>query len=249
MPVKHRFFASPEHVLGSTVALSEEESHHGVHVIRLRPGDEVSVFDGCGQEWTATVSMIGRKQITLELNEKLDGERESPLELTLAAAQIKADRFEWLLQKAVELGVSRVIPLITTHTEQSLIKQDSPNRRTRWARIVLEATKQCGRRRLMELTEPQLFQQVVAHLPQSTTGVMFIERAAIPWHEILKQTELTPTKCLAFIGPEGGWNHAELELATEKDLLQVTLGPRILRAETAGVVAATLLQNLWGDLA
>lgn len=248
MSIKHRFFASPERFLGSTVALSEEESHHGVHVIRLRTGDEASVFDGCGQEWTAIVSMIGRKQITLELNEKLDGERESPLELTLAAAQIKADRFEWLLQKAVELGVSRVIPLITTHTEQSVIKQDSPNRRVRWARIVLEATKQCGRRRLMELTKPQSFQQVLENFPSDGTGVMFVERATDPWFETIGQVQPTPQQCLALVGPEGGWSQAELGSALQKKFLTVTLGPRILRAETAGVVAVTLLQNLWGDL-
>ncbi|HNG94712.1 MAG TPA: 16S rRNA (uracil(1498)-N(3))-methyltransferase [Acidobacteriota bacterium] len=248
MPVKHRFFASPEHVLGSTVALSEEESHHAIHVIRLRTGDEVSVFDGCGQEWTATVVMIGRKQVTLELIEKLDDNRESPLELTLAAAQIKADRFEWLLQKAVELGVSRVIPLITTHTEHGVIKQDSPNRRARWARIVLEATKQCGRRQLMELTEPQSFQQVLENFPLDGTGVMFVERATDPWFETISQVQAPPQHCLALVGPEGGWSQAELENALQKKFLTVTLGPRILRAETAGIVAATLLQNLWGDL-
>jgi 16S rRNA (uracil1498-N3)-methyltransferase len=238
----HRFYAPPETFTGNLVMLDEEEAHHARSVLRLREGDDASVFDGAGREFSATLTEISKKRVMLTLGEELGGGLESPLSLTLAAALLKADKFEWVIQKAVELGVNRIVPLVTEHTEVGAVRGASDNRLVRWRRIALDATKQCGRRVLMKLDDPVTFGAALA-ADDSVARVFFAERGAGGWRD----GEVRPKSATAYVGPEGGWADREAREAGEKGCRLVTLGPRILRAETASVVASTLLQASWGD--
>jgi 16S rRNA (uracil1498-N3)-methyltransferase len=245
---KYRFFSPPEQfVHPDSVFLSDEESHHGLQVLRLRVGDSIQVFDGIGHEYQARVVSIQRKQIELALGNPLADLRESPLVLILAAAMLKGERFEWVIQKAVELGVTTLIPLITDHTEKSVVRQDSQARRARWERIALEATKQSGRRTLMAIQLPQTLEQVLTDFSSLARLAMLTERAGKSWQSLVKESSVPPASVVAVVGPEGGWSVAELDLAEAHQVGKITLGPRILRAETACIVAVSLLQLAWGD--
>lgn len=238
----HRFYVAPETFSGNLVTLDDEEAHHARSVLRLRAGDDASVFDGEGREIAATVAEISKRQVILTLGEEIGGGLESPLSLTLSAALLKADKFEWVIQKAVELGVTRIVPLVTEYTEVGAVRGASDNRLVRWRRIALDATRQCGRRVLMKLDDPMVFGAALA-ADGSAARVLFAERGAGGWRD----GEGRPVSATAYVGPEGGWADREVREAGEKGCRLVTLGPRILRAETASVVAATLLQAAWGD--
>lgn len=242
----HRFYAPPESFTSGHVTLSEEESHHGLHALRLRVGDAVRIFDGCGREFEATVAETERRTLRLAVGSEVDAPCESPLDVTLAPALLKGERFEWILQKATELGVRRLVPLVTERTEPSALRQGAPGRHARWERIVTDATKQCGRRTFMELRSPQPFAQALAEF-HDAFKVFFAERDAGRWASLAQNPR--PARVVALIGPEGGWSAAERAQAQAAGCAEVTLGGRILRAETGAVLAAGLLQALWGDLA
>lgn len=243
---RHRFFAPPSAITSNRVVLVAEESYHLQRVLRLRPGATVSVFDGTGKEYTCRVERLDRDQTELLMLEETQPNTESALDLTLAQGLIKGERFDLIVQKATELGLRRLTPLVTTHTSSTSGQQVSSTRLARWQRIVLEATKQCGRTRLMEITTPMPCHQFIAALPQPT--LLFCERGGESLHR-LRQVWSVPTapRCL-MIGPEGGWDSQELQMALNAGAIPVSLGPRILRAETAAIVAIGLTQYLWGDL-
>lgn len=241
----HRFFAPPDDVAGDRVTLSPDESHHALHVVRLRLGDAVTVFDGQGREFAAVVSRLDRKSVELERGEELPGERESPLNLVLAAGLLKGEKFEVVIQKAVELGVSEIYPLVTEHVEKSAVKQDGPTRRARWERIALEATKQCGRRTLTPVHPPMSFTEFLSGAPADARKVMFVERDGQSWRAAVSVPNCDTA--LVLVGPEGGWSEGERATARDGGWDLVTLGSRILRAETASIVAVTLAQAALGD--
>jgi 16S rRNA (uracil1498-N3)-methyltransferase len=243
---RHRFFAPPSAIEYDRVVLTSDESHHLQRVLRLRPGATVSVFDGLGSEYTCRVERLDRDQTDLIVLERTRSDVESPLELTLAQGLAKGEKFDLVIQKATELGVRRIIPVVTAHTLSSGAQLVTPSRFERWQRIVLEATKQCGRIRLMEITAPIEWRQFIAGLPQP--ALLFSERGGESLHALWEGwSEPTPPGCL-MIGPEGGWESQEIEMALSAGAIPVSLGPRILRTETAAIVAIGLVQYLWGDL-
>ena len=166
---------------------------------------------------------------------------ESPLSLTLAQALVKGDKFDWVVQKATELGVTRIVPLLTEHSEFRKA-EGRELRLLRWRRIALEATKQCGRRKLIELGEVQNFQQFCETEPNGLR-LIFSERGGKGLAQMASANSVT----LA-IGPEGGWSENEIKLAEIHGFVPVHLGNRILRTETAAVAAVSLAQYLFGDL-
>jgi 16S rRNA (uracil1498-N3)-methyltransferase len=151
---RRRFYAPPEQVEGSVITLSHEESHHLSRVLRLRPGDSVFVFDGLGVERECEVAEVGSKGSRLRIIKILEDAVESPSRLTLAQAVARGEKFDLIVQKATELGVSRIVPLSTEHSDVKLSADQAGKRLERWRRISLEALKQCGRRRLVEVTPP-----------------------------------------------------------------------------------------------
>lgn len=238
---RRRFFAPPSAFNFSkrTVMLTADEARHLREVLRLKPGDEVSVFDGEGKEFRARVVQARREFAELELDDEIAPARpESPLRITLAVALLKGEKFDLVVQKATELGVAKIVPLITRHADIKLRDEsDASKRIARWQRIALEAAKQSGRALVPEVSLP-----VTASSVFSETCFLFSERGGKELKQI-RADEIT-----AIIGSEGGWSDEELNQARAAGAHIVTLGGRILRAETAAITAAALLQHRFGDL-
>jgi len=252
---RRRFYAPPDNIDGSAITLSPHETHHLIQVLRLTPGDEVFVFDGCGAEYRCSFRRVENDRAHLEIAEPLSDLVDSPLDLSLAQALAKGDKFDFIVQKATELGVSRIVPLVTRYADVRLDEQQKPKRVERWRRISLEAMKQCGRRRLVEIAEPLTIRQLIS--TQENAGVsgsgirramlVFSERGGLSVHDALAGVKM-PCAVFALIGPEGGWSDDELEALNDHGCKAVTLGPRVLRTETAALVGLTLIQHELGDL-
>ncbi len=242
----HRFYAQSSQFSASSVTLDSDESHHLTRVLRLGEGARVFVFDGEGNEWECEVSRIGRREVELTLINQLTDVVESPLQLTLAQALIKGDKFDWVVQKAVELGVTRIIPLITEHSDIRRKGERVEHRLQRWRRIALEAIKQCGRRRLVEITEPIGFVDF-CHNEAGKNNLIFSERGGCSLREAASRLGSIDQLNLC-IAAEGGWGDGELQSAETNGFIPVHLGARILRTETAAIAAVVLAQYLFGDV-
>lgn len=235
-----RFYASEKNFSQNKITLSLEETRHLRDVLRLREGAKVNIFDGAGREFLGEIESISKKETILKILEEVAPvSSESDLNLTLAAALLKSEKFDLVIQKAVELGVTKFIPMNTKRSDVKL--KDAEKKIERWQKIALEAAKQCGRAKLMQIEMPQDF----AVLLKSVEGVkiLFAERSGNKFAEIKPDKKIT-----AFVGPEGGWDDSEIEFAASHGCQIITLGGRILRAETAVITIAGLLQNHFGDL-
>ncbi|REJ79447.1 MAG: 16S rRNA (uracil(1498)-N(3))-methyltransferase [Acidobacteria bacterium] len=235
-----RFYAEHIDRAADSFPLDRTQSAHVKLALRLREGDLVSAFDGKGSEFECEIAVLNKKETRLKIVRETDPPAsESSLKLTLAAALLKNDKFELVIQKATELGVTRLVPLITYRTEKVL--KNAADRILRWRRIVIESSKQCGRATLMEITEPSDFNEAVEKLEGQR--VLFGEKDGGALEEIQTSNEV-----VAFIGPEGGWEDTEISMAKENGCQIVTIGSRVLRAETASIAVASLLQHRFGDL-
>jgi len=219
-----RYF-SAEPILGTTAALSGNEAHHLLHVMRAKPGLQLTVFDGQGGEYEAEIAQCGRSVVELTLGPKQEIERELSFQLTLAVALPKGDRQRWLIEKAVELGVSRLVPL---QTARSVVEKKQVS--SKLERYIVEASKQCGRNRLMQLAPAQ---KLTEFLSQEKSDLRIF---AHPGGASLAKLDLNSTadRILA-IGPEGGFTDDEVTQATKAGWRTVGLGSRILRLETAAI--------------
>ena len=238
---RHRFYAPPAQITNAIITLDNDESHHLARVLRLPPGAVVFAFDGEGNEYECEIAQVNKSKTELNVIAQHSNEVESPLQLTLGQALIKSDKFDWVVQKATELGVTRIVPLITEHSE--FRKADGHEQRLqRWRRIALEGTKQCGRRKLPEISDVQNFQQFCE---QQTAGqrLIFSERGGSGIASLSGTTSVSIA-----IGPEGGWSKAEIDLANAQGFIALSLGNRILRTETAALAAIALVQYQLGDL-
>ncbi len=241
-----RFFAPPASFDQSTVILSLEETRHLRDVLRLRVGDEASVFDGVGHEFECRIDTISKKDSVLSVvREVAPASSESPLELTIAAAILPGEKFEITVQKAVELGVRNFQPLYTIRCEVK--PGGSRSRLERWEKIALESAKQSGRATLMKIAEPVALNDFfVRHsIPRSKDEslIFFSERDGTGFAEIKAGKKIT-----AVFGPKGGWDDSELASAKQAGFAVITFGGRIMRAETAAIAMSAILQHRFGDL-
>lgn len=235
-----RFYAAIESFSENTVLLDADETRHLRDVLRLHAGDEVSVFDGRGREFQCSIVAIGKKGSELSIISGTEpASPESPFEITLAATVLNGEKYDLIIQKAVELGVARLIPLQTIRGDVKA--KDAAKRLERWRRIALEATKQSGRAKLMQIAEPVTFDAFIADPGDAV--IMFSERDGNSFESISADKKMT-----ALIGPKGGWDDSELEAAKAAGISVVTLGGRILRAETAAIALTAILQHKFGDL-
>jgi 16S rRNA (uracil1498-N3)-methyltransferase len=215
----------------SAVTLGGAEAHHLLHVLRATPGMRVTLFDGSGCEFEAEVAACRRASVELAVLERSEVDREAPFELTLAAAIPKGDRQRWLVEKAVELGVTRLVPLATERSE----KHDAD----KLARYVVEASKQCGRNRLLEIAAPLPWHAWLASDDANGAARRWVAHPGGPPVEAGALAEVRPT--LLAVGPEGGFTDAEIAAASDAGWQVVGLGPRILRIETAALALVAAL--------
>jgi len=234
---RRRFHAPPTAFTQTTVTLTADEARHLRNVLRLKAGDEVYVFDGRGREFRCSVSTIKDE---LRIEAEVDPAKpESQLQLNLCVALLKGEKFDLVVQKATELGVTTITPLITRHADIHLRDQsDAAKRVARWQRIALEAAKQSGRAFVPEISLPVAFEEAL-----NAPGVMFSERGGEPFESLTGAGAMT-----ALVGSEGGWADEEIDAAQSRDFHIVTLGGRILRAETAAIAVTVLMQHRFGDL-
>jgi len=238
---RRRFFAPPSafNFGKRVVTLTADEARHLREVLRLKLGDEVSVFDGAGKEFRARVAQARREFAELELGDEIAPARpESPFQITLALALLKGEKFDLVVQKATELGVVKIVPLTTRYADIKLRDEgDARKRVARWQRIALEAAKQCGRGLVPEVSAPERLGSVLKN-----PCLLFSEKGG---HGL---TPIETDHVTAIVGSEGGWSDEELEEARTAGAQIITLGGRILRAESAAITAAALLQHRFGDL-
>ena len=237
-----RFFAHPDCFAGDKVILGKDETRHLRDVLRLSEGDEVAVFDGSGFDHSCVIENMSKKGAILAVQTRTNPPSpESPFDLTMAVALTKGDKFEFVIQKCVELGAKRLMPLLTDRCDVKL-HDKTESKMERWRKIVIESSKQCGRGILMDIEEPRSFTSLLKDEDPKNL-VLFSERGGG------KVADLDfDNAVVALVGPEGGWSHEELESAKDAEVRIVTLGGRILRAETAAVSVATILQHRSGDL-
>jgi 16S rRNA (uracil1498-N3)-methyltransferase len=244
-PARPRFFVALEMVpamAGATIDLPDAVAHHAVRVVRLVPGDALTLFTGGGGEYAATLTRADKRGAAVRIERFDPVERESPLAVTLAQGVAANDAMDYAVRKAVELGVAAIQPLTTARSAPLPSGERGERRVAHWRQIAIAACEQCGRNRVPEIAPPRPLAEWLA----AWRGPGF---ALAPSAAASVATQRAPTAPLALlVGPEGGLDERELRAALERGFVAVRLGPRVLRTETAAVAALTALQTLWGDL-
>ena len=231
--MRHRIFVE---LLEPSVTVTGDEFHHSIRVVRARVGEEVELFDRAGNAARGVVESIDRDRAVINVGEALPS-RESPLAIHLAMAIIQLEKFELVLQKATELGVKTIIPLVTERVE--LRPERYSGKTERWNKIIFEAVKQCGRTVVPKIEAPATFDEV---LKRSGEKILF-DADTPP-----TANRQPPTDVTLLIGPEGGWSDEELRRARDHNVHLERLGPRRLRAETAAISAVSVIAARFGDL-
>jgi 16S rRNA (uracil1498-N3)-methyltransferase len=229
---------------GAELALPAAAAAHVQRVLRLRAGAMLILFDGRGGEFRSELVSSERAQTLVRIGERLAVERESPLHITLLQGVSRGERMDHIVQKATELGVARIVPVLTEFSVVRLDADQAARRREHWQAIVVAACEQCGRNRVPVVDSPMKLTAALAALPAGTLRLTLEPGAA---------TSLGGTprgeSMVLLIGPEGGLSPVEIRQAAESGFVGRSLGPRILRTETAPLVALSVLQALAGDLA
>lgn len=231
-----RYFVQ-QPIEGEVARLVDEEAHHLAHVMRARPGVEVVLFDGSGLEWQARVVQVGRSAVDLQVLARREVNRELPFDITLAVTLPKGERQRWLMEKAVELGVRRLAPLVTERG----VAQPVDKALARLHRTVIEASKQCGRNRLMEIAMPVTAVDFFATPCADALRAIADPSGRQSLRELLESQRSPIPQAFCFaVGPEGGFSEQEIDMAGANGWAAVTLGPRILRIETAAIFLAAV---------
>lgn len=240
--VRARLHVDQELDTGQFINLCGNQPHYLKHVLRLAPGAEVALFNGKDGEWLARIDRLSRGSISLEVRQLVRAQAVEP-ELWLMFAPIKRARLDILVQKAVELGVSRLVPVFTERTEVKRLNLD------RHRANIVEAAEQCERLTLPEIVEPKAIFEVLADFPKDRRLLACVERGdADPIHQVLEEDPAYAERSAIFCGPEGGFADTELDAFGKLSFIRfVSLGPRILRAETAAISAVTCWQVKLGD--
>jgi 16S rRNA (uracil1498-N3)-methyltransferase len=243
----NRFFVPQVWIEENRVRLCDEFAHQICHVLRLKPQDLVVLLDNTGTEYVVSLTEVHKKQVIGHIQETRSCTAEPLARITLFQSMLKRDKFEWVLQKCTEVGVARIVPVITLRTlaQKTEIKQ---GKMERWKRIIREASEQCARGRVPELAEP-IWLEESFKWPLDLRIMAALEGEQQSIHESLCHTDSTTGPHIGvWVGPEGGFDHEEIVLGEKAGAICVRLGQRTLRTETAAVVACTLILHELKDL-
>jgi len=242
-----RFFLPRKNITERRGALEGRELEHLRRVLRLGPGDPITVFDDAGWEHEAIIRSLDAHSAEIEILRSFQAERESPLKLTLAVGLTKGDKMDFVVEKATELGVHAIVPFISTYTVPKLDDRKTAQRGQRWQKIALAAAKQCGRTRLPEIFPLCDFAAMVG-LTTDPLKLLFWEKETRRTLRQVHAAEPSARSIFLAVGAEGGFSDPEADMAQKQGFEPIGLGRRILRAETAALTGAALVQFLWGDL-
>ena len=234
-----RFFIDAPLSIGEH-ELPEAQAHYIGRVLRMTEGDALQVFDGSGTEFRGTLLEVGKKRVRVQLDDSFAGQPESPLRIHLGQGLSRGERMDWAIQKATELGVSEITPIVSERCEVRLKDERAEKRQAHWQQVAVSACEQCGRSVVPIIHSPVPLADWLKRTEADLKLVL---------HPVAKPlTSHDKPETLAFlIGPEGGLNDAEVEQAQDAGFHAARLGPRVLRTETAPVVALSVAQQLWGD--
>ncbi|HHU77975.1 MAG: 16S rRNA (uracil(1498)-N(3))-methyltransferase [Caldicoprobacterales bacterium] len=234
----HRFFVEPEQISGSTAVIAGDDAHHIQNVLRLHIGEEIILCNGRGTDYRAVIQSMGKEQVRTELLSSEPSGTEPVTKVTLLQALPKASKMETVIQKCVELGMYELIPISTVRTVVRLANaRDGEKKRIRWQRISEEAAKQSGRGIIPQIHTPVSFEETVAHLKSDLKIILWEEERENSLRKVLQGLIDRPASVAMLIGPEGGLDQKEADLARQHGWTTVSLGSRILRTETAGMAA------------
>ena len=237
-----RIHVAADFTVGGDVVMPEGAARHLARVLRMGEGAPVRLFDGQGREASAVLIESGRKRVVARIEAVEAGIGESPLCVHLGQAISKGDRMDYAIQKAVELGVAAITPLYTEHGDVRLKEDRESKKLAHWQAVAVSACEQCGRATVPPVHHPRALADWLAERDEALRLVLH------PATDRALAREMAPPSVALLIGPEGGLSGAEVDAAQAADFSLISLGPRILRTETAPVVALSLLQYRFGDL-
>lgn len=237
-----RIYTGQDITAGTELQLDAGASQHIGRALRMQAGDSLSLFNGSGREWPAHITSVDKKQTCVLPDQPVNGSPESPLAIHLAIAISRGDRMDTVIQKSTELGVAAITPIISERTEVRLKGERQKKKLLHWRQIIVSACEQCGRNTLPALHTPRLVEE---WLDQSDAQLRFVlhhrgDKGLNP--------EVHPSSVDLLIGPEGGLSEEEIATAQKKGFQPLTLGPRVLRTETAPLATIAILQAHWGDM-
>ena len=238
-----RVYIDQKIISGEIISIPADKAHHVMHVLRLRVDDQLTLFNNSGFQFDSHVVEKGKKTIQIRVGEQRQNNKESSLDVTICLAVTRGQRMDFSIQKAVELGVRKIIPVISEFSNVKLVNNREDNKLIHWKKIIIGATEQCGRSILTELESPITFDESVG-LFADTTKILLHPDAEQKMSEINIKNE----KIIMMSGPEGGFSDDEFKKALDNNYTAVNVGPRVLRAETAVVCGLSIAQQLWGDL-
>lgn len=225
------------------IVLPDAAAHHVARVLRLRTGDLVTLFDGSGGEYAASIHEVSKKEVMVDVGKFSDMERESPLRITLAQGLSVGDKMDDTLQKAVQLGIAAFAPLETQKSIVRLTDERAQKRFQHWQHVAISACEQSGRNRLPDVQEVKSFKEFIASADTNATRLLLSPRGETS----LNQLNKPEGEIILLCGPEAGFSDDEESHAISSGFTAVRLGPRILRTETAAVAALAAMNALWGD--
>lgn len=241
----HRFYIHPSETVKPRPAITGPDARHLQKVLRHDPGDRVVLIDGSGFEYTAVIETIRREMATFSIIEKKRADTDSPLELVVAQGFLKEKKMDTIVRHLTELGLSRWIPVISGRSVARPEKKRLAERMRRWEAIAIESLKQCGLSKLPVISPAATLEELFNDPEDYDGKIVFWEEETTPLDRLIPHT---PEKILVLIGPEGGFSAEEIEMAQVAGFMSVSMGPRVLRAETAAIAACTLVQYLYGDM-
>lgn len=239
-----KFFLSPDAFQSRTIRVTGEDAAHIAGPLRMRPGEPLTLSDGDGTEYRANILSVSTGEVLAEILSSAPSTAEPKLRVTLYLPLLKAGSVEDVIKQAVEIGVSRVVPVLTSRCVVRLKASEFSKKRERYQKIALEAAKQSGRARIPEVLPLMEYAEAIAQAAENSTVVLAYENADVPLRPYLME-QSAPSDVSVFTGPEGGFSTEEIACATRHGIVPLSLGPRILRAATAPIYLLSVLLYQW----
>ncbi len=240
-----RLFVSGALINGAEIELDGDRARYLGKVLRTRVGDTITIFNGEGPEWPATIARISKNSVGLALGDSSEANTESPLKIHLVQGISRGERMDFVVQKATELGVKRITPVLTEFGVVKLKADRAEKRREHWQKVAASACEQSGRTRLPLIDTPIPLKNWFGSKPEKVDAELILTPGGAT---ALSSIAAPETKICVLIGPEGGFSDAEYQDAEVSGFKAVSLGPRVLRTESAAIATLAVLQSLWGDL-
>lgn len=244
-----RFFVEQIPSQGETLVIKGEEAGHISRVLRMRPGAQIVLLDAKGSRCVAAIEFAGRHEVCVRIHELLAPLSPSPVEITLCQALLKARAMDWVVQKTSELGAHEILPFSSERTVVRIGRDKHAAKIRHWREIAVNASKQSNRGRPMEVGSPCALEEVLELWQNQKVlkVILWEDESTQSLRELIRRTELAE-KVVGIVGPEGGFSAGEVETARRKGFCSVSLGSRVLRAETAALALVAIFQYEWGDL-